>query len=60
MDNIILPLEQCFHRSQYHLRRGHGLSIGSVGSRPDNTVSNIAFLSSSILHSQNLVRIKTT
>ncbi|KAH7047479.1 putative endo-polygalacturonase [Macrophomina phaseolina] len=38
---------------------GHGLSIGSVGGRSDNTVSNITISSSTIKNSQNGVRIKT-
>jgi polygalacturonase len=38
---------------------GHGISIGSVGGRSDNTVSNVNILSSSISNSDNGVRIKT-
>ncbi|MCJ1308694.1 Polygalacturonase 1 [Agyrium rufum] len=38
---------------------GHGLSIGSVGGRDDNTVSNVLIENSSISNSQNGVRIKT-
>jgi polygalacturonase len=38
---------------------GHGLSIGSVGGRDDNTVSNVNIQSSTISNSQNGVRIKT-
>ncbi|MCJ1376910.1 hypothetical protein MMC20_008155 [Loxospora ochrophaea] len=38
---------------------GHGLSIGSVGGRDDNTVSNVKIASSKISNSQNGVRIKT-
>jgi polygalacturonase len=38
---------------------GHGLSIGSVGGRSDNTVQNVTFASSSVSNSQNGVRIKT-
>lgn len=37
---------------------GHGLSIGSVGGRDDNTVENIYIASSSISDSENGVRIK--
>jgi polygalacturonase len=37
---------------------GHGLSIGSVGGRSDNTVENIYIASSSISDSENGVRIK--
>jgi polygalacturonase len=37
---------------------GHGLSIGSVGGRSDNTVKNVTFVDSQILNSQNGVRIK--
>jgi polygalacturonase len=38
---------------------GHGLSIGSVGGRDDNTVDTVKILSSKIINSQNGVRIKT-
>ncbi|TVY71197.1 putative endopolygalacturonase E [Lachnellula suecica] len=38
---------------------GHGLSIGSVGGRTDNTVNGVTFSSSEIKDSQNGVRIKT-
>ncbi|OJZ80658.1 glycoside hydrolase family 28 protein [Aspergillus luchuensis CBS 106.47] len=38
---------------------GHGLSIGSVGGRSDNTVKNVTFYNSEIKSSQNGVRIKT-
>ncbi|KAI9694528.1 MAG: Polygalacturonase 1 [Bathelium mastoideum] len=38
---------------------GHGLSIGSVGGRSDNTVENVVISNSQISDSQNGVRIKT-
>ncbi|KAK0108479.1 Polygalacturonase [Cadophora gregata] len=38
---------------------GHGLSIGSVGGRSDNTVKTISISSSTIKNSDNGVRIKT-
>lgn len=38
---------------------GHGLSIGSVGGRSDNTVEDITFESSQVVNSQQAVRIKT-
>ncbi|KAJ5863554.1 uncharacterized protein N7529_005470 [Penicillium soppii] len=38
---------------------GHGLSIGSVGGRSDNTVANVLIENSQIEDSQNGVRIKT-
>jgi polygalacturonase len=38
---------------------GHGLSIGCVGGRADNTVSDVTISSSSITNSENGVRIKT-
>jgi polygalacturonase len=38
---------------------GHGLSIGSVGGRSDNTVSGVVIESSTISNSDNGVRIKT-
>ncbi|TVY81891.1 Polygalacturonase [Lachnellula suecica] len=38
---------------------GHGLSIGSVGGRSDNTVSTVTISSSTIKNSQNGVRVKT-
>lgn len=38
---------------------GHGLSIGSVGGRSDNTVENVYIYNNEIVDSQNGVRIKT-
>jgi polygalacturonase len=38
---------------------GHGLSIGSVGGRDDNTVKTVTISSSTITKSDNGVRIKT-
>ncbi|KKY29256.1 putative glycoside hydrolase family 28 protein [Phaeomoniella chlamydospora] len=38
---------------------GHGLSIGSVGGRSDNTVKTVTIENSKIVNSQNGVRIKT-
>ncbi|KAK7516511.1 putative extracellular polygalacturonase [Phyllosticta citriasiana] len=38
---------------------GHGLSIGSVGGRDDNDVSNVTISDSTVKDSQNGVRIKT-
>ncbi|KXL44759.1 MAG: glycoside hydrolase family 28 protein [Acidomyces sp. 'richmondensis'] len=38
---------------------GHGLSIGSVGDRDDNTVENIYIADSTVTASENGVRIKT-
>ncbi|CAH0040986.1 unnamed protein product [Clonostachys rhizophaga] len=38
---------------------GHGLSIGSVGGRSDNTVKTVRILNSKISNSDNGVRIKT-
>ncbi|GAM33350.1 endo-polygalacturonase [Talaromyces pinophilus] len=38
---------------------GHGLSIGSVGGRSDNTVDTVHIENSTIKNSQNGVRIKT-
>lgn len=38
---------------------GHGLSIGSVGGRSDNTVSSVTISSSTVENSENGVRIKT-
>ncbi|PWN47943.1 endopolygalacturonase precursor [Violaceomyces palustris] len=38
---------------------GHGLSIGSVGGRSDNTVDGVVIKGSSIINSTNGVRVKT-
>ena len=38
---------------------GHGLSIGSVGGKSDNTVTDITFSDSTVTNSQNGCRIKT-
>lgn len=45
--------------SNLYCSGGHGLSIGSVGGRDDNTVSNVTFTGSQVVNSQNGVRIKT-
>jgi len=37
----------------------HGLSVGSVGGRDDNTVSDVLFENSEVTGGQNAVRIKT-
>ncbi|KAB8254345.1 putative endopolygalacturonase D [Aspergillus pseudonomiae] len=38
---------------------GHGLSIGSIGGKSDNTVNGVTFSNSQVLSSQNGCRIKT-
>ncbi|KAJ6440154.1 fungal specific transcription factor domain-containing protein [Purpureocillium lavendulum] len=38
---------------------GHGLSIGSVGGRDDNTVKEVRILNSKVSNSDNGVRVKT-
>ncbi|KAF7555760.1 hypothetical protein G7Z17_g1921 [Cylindrodendrum hubeiense] len=38
---------------------GHGLSIGSVGNRDNNKVSNVKFLNSQVKNSVQAIRIKT-
>ncbi|KAF7590245.1 hypothetical protein BBP40_003129 [Aspergillus hancockii] len=38
---------------------GHGLSIGSVGGRSDNTVETVTISNTKVVNSQNGVRIKT-
>lgn len=38
---------------------GHGLSIGSVGGRSDNTVDGVRIVDSQVVNSDNAVRIKT-
>ncbi|CAG8955002.1 hypothetical protein HYFRA_00008691 [Hymenoscyphus fraxineus] len=38
---------------------GNGLSIGSVGGKPDNNVTNVVFKNSMVLDSSNGARIKT-
>jgi polygalacturonase len=37
---------------------GHGLSIGSVGGKSNNTVNGVIFSNSKVLNSQNGARIK--
>ncbi|KAJ5489307.1 endopolygalacturonase [Penicillium diatomitis] len=37
---------------------GHGLSIGSVGGRSDNTVENVTFKDSTVTNSDNGIRVK--
>lgn len=38
---------------------GHGLSIGSIGGKSDNTVNGVTFSNSQVISSQNGCRIKT-
>ena len=38
---------------------GHGLSIGSIGGKSNNTVSGVTFSNSEIVNSENGCRIKT-
>lgn len=38
---------------------GHGLSIGSVGGKSNNTVSGVTFENSQVVNSENGARIKT-
>lgn len=38
---------------------GHGLSIGSVGGKSDNTVDGVTFENSQVVNSENGCRIKT-
>ncbi|KAG8872445.1 hypothetical protein FRB98_009608 [Tulasnella sp. 332] len=38
---------------------GHGLSIGSVGGKSDNTVNGVTFSNSNVVNSENGARIKT-
>ncbi|KAL4753510.1 putative endopolygalacturonase D [Aspergillus terricola var. indicus] len=38
---------------------GHGLSIGSIGGKSDNTVDGVVFSNSQVVNSQNGCRIKT-
>ncbi|GFG08384.1 probable endopolygalacturonase NFIA_008150 [Aspergillus udagawae] len=39
---------------------GHGLSIGSVGGRSDNTVDTVSFTNSQVTKSDNGIRVKAT
>ncbi|PLB50664.1 polygalacturonase A precursor [Aspergillus steynii IBT 23096] len=45
--------------SNGHCEGGHGLSIGSIGGRKDNTVDTVNIINSKIINSQNGARIKT-
>jgi polygalacturonase len=45
--------------SNMYCNGGHGLSIGSVGGKSNNNVTNILFENSVVLNSQNGARIKT-
>lgn len=38
---------------------GHGLSIGSIGGKSNNTVDGVTFSNSQVVDSQNACRIKT-
>lgn len=45
--------------SNMYCSGGHGLSIGSIGGKSNNTVDGVLFENSVVLNSQNGVRIKT-
>lgn len=45
--------------SNMYCSGGHGLSIGSIGGKSNNDVSNVIFKDSTIINSQNGCRIKT-
>lgn len=45
--------------SNMYCSGGHGLSIGSVGGKSNNNVTNIIFENSQVINSQNGARIKT-
>lgn len=45
--------------SRLYCEGGHGLSIGSVGGKSNNNVTNVLFTDSFIVNSQNGARIKT-
>ncbi|KAF3763858.1 family 28 glycoside hydrolase [Cryphonectria parasitica EP155] len=45
--------------SDMYCSGGHGLSIGSIGGKSDNTVDGVIFENSVVINSQNGVRIKT-
>lgn len=44
--------------NNYYCDGGHGLSIGSVGGKSNNTVDGVTFSNSRVLNSQNGCRIK--
>jgi len=45
--------------TQGYCSGGHGISIGSVGGRTDNDVINVTISSSTVINSDNGIRIKT-
>lgn len=45
--------------SDMYCSGGHGLSIGSIGGKSNNTVDSVVFADSVVVNSQNGVRIKT-
>jgi len=66
-DSIVLNQDDCvaitsgdhITVSNMYCDGGHGLSIGSVGGKSNNNVTNILFENSEILNSQNGARIKS-
>lgn len=51
--------KQNIHFTGGYCSGGHGLSIGSVGGRSNNVVSNVVIESSTVTNSDNGIRIKT-
>ena len=58
MATLLIPLQHITFTNGY-CDGGHGLSIGSVGGRSDNTVEDVTISNSKVVNSQNGVRIKT-
>ena len=66
-DSVVLNQDDCvaitsgdsITVSNMYCDGGHGLSIGSVGGKSNNNVTNIVFEDSAIVNSQNGARIKT-
>ena len=57
-DCVALTSGQNVLFENYYCNGGHGMSIGSVGGKSNNTVSQITFMNSFIVNSQNGPRIK--
>ena len=57
-DCVAITSGQNISVSNHYCDGGHGLSIGSIGGKSNNTVSNVTFRDSVIVNSQNGCRIK--
>ncbi|KAI2483577.1 Polygalacturonase [Pyrenophora tritici-repentis] len=66
-DSVVLNQDDCvavtsgdnIHVNNMYCDGSHGLSIGSIGGKSNNNVTNVSFTNSKVLNAQNGARIKS-